>query len=371
MTDPAREPAELPEAGVLGAWDLGPDLVLTVSPSGLINRTYRVTRGDVAVAVLQRLNTTIFSPTVHDDIEAVTAHLARSGLPTPRLLRTRRGGLWHTDDAGAVWRLLTSVGDRTLESQATVEELRSAGLLVARFHAAVADLDHEFHATRGAFHDTPRRVAELESALVRHRRHRHHGSVSHLFDQIVAALEVSGTARSLPERVVHGDLKLSNVRFTGTIAQALIDLDTLGRGTLEAELGDALRSWCNPAREDEIPSFDLDRFTAAMTGYAHGAELARRAGLGGPSEKEWDALLPGAQRIALELAARFAADALDERYFGWDAARYATRGDHCLARAGGQLALAQAIRQAAGAAADRLAAARSAGARAAEADTVR
>ncbi|MBL8945157.1 MAG: hypothetical protein JNK45_18470, partial [Myxococcales bacterium] len=41
----------------------------------------------------------------------------------------------------------------------------------------------------------------------------------------------------------------------------------------------------------------------------------------------------------LELAARFAADALRERYFGWDASRFPARGEHNLVRAKGQWSL--------------------------------
>ena len=43
--------------------------------------------------------------------------------------------------------------------------------------------------------------------------------------------------------------------------------------------------------------------------------------------------------ISLELAARFCADALNERYFGWDAERFAGRGEHNLHRAHGQHSL--------------------------------
>jgi hypothetical protein len=37
-------------------------------------------------------------------------------------------------------------------------------------------------------------------------------------------------------------------------------------------------------------------------------------------------------------------DALEERYFGWDEARFATRGDHNAARAEGQWQLYEAMR---------------------------
>ena len=41
-----------------------------------------------------------------------------------------------------------------------------------------------------------------------------------------------------------------------------------------------------------------------------------------------------------------ACSAYDDRYFGWDAARFASRRDHNLVRARGQLALANAVRAA-------------------------
>ena len=47
--------------------------------------------------------------------------------------------------------------------------------------------------------------------------------------------------------------------------------------------------------------------------------------------------------MSLELAVRFAADALDESYFGWDAGRFASRGDHNLVRARGQWSLHEAV----------------------------
>jgi len=350
----------LPDPRLLSRWPLPADATLAPAPSGLINRTYLVQAQGRPLAVLQQLNTAVFSPVVHLDIEAVTAHLASRGVPTPRLIRTRDGSLWHTAEDGGVWRLLTSVGDRTVDRLATPAEARSAGALVARFHAATADLTHEFRSVRDGFHDTQRRMDALVAALDHHRDHRHRDPVARLADGLLEAWRSWGELPHLPARIVHGDLKVSNVRFSGPEARALIDLDTLGRGTLDAELGDALRSWCNPAAEDEAPCFDLERFTAAMTGYATACTEAARGGRGGPTEAEWAALVPGIERIALELAARFATDALEERYFGWDPARYATRAEHDLARARGQAALAAAVRRAAGEARRQLGEARAA-----------
>ncbi len=347
----------LPGPRLLARWPLPPDVTLVPSTTGLINLTFFVRAQARPVAVLQRLNTDVFSPAVHLDTEAVTAHLTSRGIPTPRLIRTREGALWHADEDGGVWRLLTPVGERTVDRLTSAAEARSAGALVARFHAATADLAHDFRSVRDGFHDTQQRIDGLTAAIARYREHRHWDVVTRLADSLHEAWRCWGEVPRLPVRVVHGDLKISNVRFTGAEAQALIDLDTLGRGTLDAELGDALRSWCNPALEDETPAFNLELFGAAMSGYAAGWAEAARAGREGPIEEEWASIVPGVERISLELAARFATDALEERYFGWDPTRYATRSDHDLARARGQLALAGAVRQAASDALHRLAAA--------------
>lgn len=343
---------------LLTRWPLPPDATLLPSTTGLINLTYLVHVQGRPVAVLQRLNTTVFSPLVHLDTEAVTAHLASRGVPTPRLIRTREGALWHTAEDGAVWRLLTPVGQRTVDRLTSPAEARSAGALVARFHAATTDLEHEFRSVRDGFHDTPRRMDALVATLDRHREHRHREAVASLANSLLAAWRGWGEVPRLRVRVVHGDLKISNVRFSGADAEALIDLDTLGRGTLDAELGDALRSWCNPAPEDEPPSFDLELLGAALSGYATGWATAGRAGLEGLTEGEWASIIPGVERIALELSARFATDTLEERYFGWDPTRYATRADHNLVRARGQLALAVSVRGMASEARRRLAEAR-------------
>jgi len=323
-------------ARALTAWDL-PGVCSPVT-SGLINRTFVVRDGDRVTGVLQQLNTRIFRPDVHEDIDAVTTHLAERGLETPRLVRTRAGERWHTDPDGGVWRILTPVGDRTVERLTDRGDAREGARLVARFHAATRDLVWRFRMVRPGAHDTARHVAALTAGLERHRQHRHYDAVARLAEGQLAHWAAWGAVPTLPERVIHGDLKISNLRFRGAQAVALIDLDTLAYGTLDVELGDALRSWCNPASEDAAaPHFDLDLFEAAIQGYAEGCPPDA------VTDAEWAALVPGAERIALELSCRFALDALDESYFGWNP-RFGGRGEHNLLRARGQAALAADLR---------------------------
>jgi Ser/Thr protein kinase RdoA (MazF antagonist) len=321
---------------VLSAWSWPTEVRREDADGGLINHTWWVAGPSGRVAVCQRLNTKIFRPEVHEDIEAVTSRVAERGLLTPRLLRTRAGGLWHTSEDGSVYRCLSLVGDRTVAKLRDPADARSAGRLVARFHAAVRELDWQFRMVRPGVHDTAAHFAKLRGVLETHRDHRLYAQVRELADVIFGGWSPERHVE-LPARVVHGDLKISNVRFAGPDAVALVDLDTFQVSTLGVELGDAMRSWCNPEAEDSPQSrFDVDLFEAAMRGYAEGAS--------GVTEAEWAAIVPSIDRIASELASRFAWDALAETYFGWDASKYPGRGEHNLVRARGQVQLAASVR---------------------------
>jgi Ser/Thr protein kinase RdoA (MazF antagonist) len=301
--------------------------------AGLINRTFLVQCADGAAFVLQRVNP-IFPAAVHEDIEAVTTHLARKGLTVPRLVRTRAGELCVRARDGT-WRLLTRVEGESRAHITRPAEAESAGALLAAFHGALADLDHEFRNPRAGVHDTPRHLARLREAMERHGSDPCLGTVLPLGERILQAAARLPALPRLPDRIVHGDPKISNVLFrTGTdTALCLVDLDTLGRMPLPLEMGDALRSWCNPAGEDSRDgTFSVEMFEAAMRGYA-------REAAGWIDTREVEAILPATLTICVELAARFCADALDQDYFGWDPARFSSHSEHSEVRAAGQLAV--------------------------------
>jgi Ser/Thr protein kinase RdoA (MazF antagonist) len=324
------------EHTALTAW-AWPDATLASADSGLINQTWIVRRAGTPVAVLQRLNTGIFSPAVHEDIRAITTRLAERGVPTPRLIATATGAHWLDDESGC-WRCLSFLGDRTIHKLGDPADAEQAGGLVARFHTALAGFEWTFRSVRPGAHDTPAHMRRLAEAVHAHQAHRLSQEVTALANEIAARWAAWSGPTQLPTRIIHGDLKISNLRFQGDQALALVDLDTMAHGTIDVELGDAMRSWCNTASEDAADAaFDLAIFEAAMRGYASAGRLT-----GG----EWESIVPGVQRIALELSARFARDALEEAYFGFDPA-HGGHGEHNLLRARGQLSFARAVSDAA------------------------
>ncbi|HVZ75411.1 MAG TPA: phosphotransferase [Polyangia bacterium] len=327
---------------VLAHWPGWETATIAPLPGGLINRTLLLTRGATR-AVLQRVSA-VFSPRIHENIAAVTARLADAGLATPRLVPTRAGALYvDIEAAGGVWRMLTHVEGVAFDAVEDARQARAAGSLIARFHAALDGLAHEFVGRRANVHDTPAHLARLRDAVAAgggHRLAREVGELARAIDAGAAALP---SLPAMEPRVAHGDLKFSNVLFAdheppaSEIAVCLIDLDTVGPLSLAYELGDAWRSWCNRAGEDaENARLDLDVLRASVEGY--------RAGWGKPLDGETRrALLLGVEWVSVELAARFAADALAESYFGWDARRFPSRGDHNLVRARGQWSLHEAL----------------------------
>lgn len=321
---------ELDATHVLDAYALHVSGLARVS-SGHINLTYRV-QADNRQFILQRLHP-VFGPEVHLDIEAVTGHLAARGLETPRLVRTRAGELWTPGPDGRPWRLLTYIPGEVVLAAESPARCAEAGACLGRVHLALWDFEHDFAHRRAGVHDTPRHLAQLRAALDEHRDHRLFGEIRPLAAAIFTAAEGLSLPPDLPSRVVHGDPKISNFVFAADgSARAMIDLDTFSRMPLPLELGDALRSWCSPHGEESPEPIDIDHFRAALEGYA--------AGVGDlPTVREREAIPGATALIAVELAARFCTDALEERYFAWDSSRFPTAAEHHIARARAQLAL--------------------------------
>ena len=226
----------------------------------------------------------IFPVTIHENIEAVTAHLAAQGLMTPRLLPTRRASCAWTWVRRGVWRLWTHVDGVSFDVIRDTGQAQAAGALVGRFHRA---LDASITPSSGCAWGcttppAPARLrdgvsAEATAATACTPGGRAGGGHPGGGGQPAAA---AGAARPrLPRRP---EVQQHPVRRDrGAAAEqpmCLIDLDTLGPMPLAFELGDAWRSWCNRNGENNpVAALDLEMFRASLEGY--------RAGPGPPAER--------------------------------------------------------------------------------------
>jgi Ser/Thr protein kinase RdoA (MazF antagonist) len=298
------------------------------APTGLIHQTYFVDRS----WVVQRVHPA-FGEAVLADLDSVTERLVARGMTTPRPRLTLDGALGTRDAQGHLWRMLTYLDGHTVEALSSPAMAADAARLVALFHLALLEDPVALHHHRPGVHDTRGHLQRLERA-----------GAGALGEAILAEASHIQWPGELPARLAHGDLKISNVLFRGERAVALLDLDTIGWMPLRHELGDGWRSWCNPLGEStEDTRFELPILAAAAGGYFHEARAFA-------TRDEAESLVGGIHAVAVELAARFATDMMEDRYFGWDPARFPSRREHNRVRAAGQLALARQVRAAWGAA---------------------
>jgi Ser/Thr protein kinase RdoA (MazF antagonist) len=91
--------------------------------------------------------------------------------------------------------------------------------------------------------------------------------------ELALCLENAQSRGELKKRMFHGDPKVNNIMIDDVTGKgtAMIDLDTVSPGLIHIDFGDALRSICNPAGEEETNLakvvFDEDLATAFCKGY--------------------------------------------------------------------------------------------------------
>ena len=321
---------------ILEHWSIDP-IIQTSPHQGLINHTWLI--GAPTQGVLQWVNP-IFDARIHNDISALTHHLKSKGMATTELLPTKNGALYINDVERGYWRVLKYLPGKTFDQITSAKVAFEAGRLVGRFHNAMSDFTHNWKAPFRDAQNTTLRMNNLIDALRDHTEHPLYDAASALGEQILKKWNHWNGSLTLPTRVCHGDLKISNLHFNeDRTGLCLLDLDTIGPGDYSIEMGDAWRSWCNPAGESNPAAarFDLELFEASLRGWI--------STVGNISTEEIESLVPGIHRICLELSARFCADALQNQYFKEDMDTFPIIGSHNLYRATTQFRLSESVHE--------------------------
>ena len=272
--------------------------------NGHIHDTYRIgTPENPFSSILQKINTNVFAdPAIlidnHLQLLESPSFIDPGGMEIPRLIPTHSGEYLYRHADGSVWRAMTFIeGTHSLETCTRPKQAFEAGRAYGWFNCACLDLDPgHFREAIPAFHDLASRLARFRDAQKKDVAGRKEAVAVFIdffecrADQLLA-IQQAMTAGEIPVRITHNDTKINNVLFRGDLAAAVIDLDTVGPGTVFYDYGDALRTLANAAKEDELDvrmvKFDLTIFEAFTRGYLHqtGKMMTK-------TEKEWLYLAP-------------------------------------------------------------------------------
>lgn len=303
---------------------------ITHITDGAINETYEVTT-ETGRIILQRMSP-IFSTAVMSNLAAIQPYVIKAGVSVPEGLTTLDGRSFVNDGDGYWYRALNYIPGLTLHDNLSLAQAKSAAALVGRFHTAVADFPDRLEVTLPHFHDNKFYVAELEKAVAAETDEKKKVTLEPLAEEAIAKYrEYREIVPILRKRVVHADLKISNVRFSKDgEAVALIDMDTMMEDTIATEMGDAIRSWAGVAGEDDTEQvFDTEIAKAALEAYRETAT--------GISDEEIAAIPGGIGLMTVSLVMRFVTDAYNESYFALSS-KYPNLYEQNLARAKNQLA---------------------------------
>jgi Phosphotransferase enzyme family len=279
--------------------------VLSISSfgNGHINETYKVSLKQAdAEYILQKINTNVFINVKNliDNHLKLQSFLekTKASLEIPILLNTINGEFEYLDSDGKSWRLLSFIKDSySIETVTEAWEAKEAGEAFGYFANLLSSLDvDEFKESIKNFHSLRFRLDQLYEAIQLNAVNRVKEVVElsefyRIWEDRLLVIEENIKAGKIPVRIVHNDTKINNLLFRKKKACAVIDLDTLGPGTLYYDYGDALRTIGNAAAEDEKDIdkvfFNLDNFNAFSRNY-----LAQVKSILSFEEKEYFYLAP-------------------------------------------------------------------------------
>ncbi|MCG6916792.1 MAG: aminoglycoside phosphotransferase family protein [Deltaproteobacteria bacterium] len=297
--------------------------------NGNVNDTFLVTLDSKEKHfVLQRINTQVFHrpELVMRNIRAFSEHVRRrlqSGPLSPgrrwevvRVLSAEDGEDHWIDPSGSFWRALSFIdGAQSFDTIEDIEHGKEVGFALGMFHNLLSDLPREkLVDTLEGFHITPSYLLHYDEILAQNRPKKS-AEVDYALQFIeerrgwANVLEKAKGQGRLGLRPIHGDPKVNNVMIDNSTGQAIsiVDLDTVKPGLVHYDVGDCLRSGCNPLGEEtdqwERVHFDPELCQAILQGYL---PLARDF----LTENDYEYLYDAIRLISLELGLRFFTDYL-------------------------------------------------------------
>jgi len=297
--------------------------------NGNINNTFLVTidNKEEKHFILQRINTKVFRrpELVMGNIRIATEHALRRWesvsegrrWEVPRVLLTEDGqDHWRGPD-GSFWRALSFIeGAQSFDTIKNNDYAREAGHALGMFHALLSTLPPDILAdTLKGFHITPGYMRHYDEVLAKHKADSS-PEVNYCMRFIserrdwAHVLENAKAEGKLLLRPIHGDPKVNNILMDTITGKAvgIVDLDTVKPGLVHYDIGDCLRSGCNPIGEEteqwETVRFDTDLCRSILHGYLSIAKDFL-------TPNDFYYLYDSARLIAFELGLRFFTDYME------------------------------------------------------------
>ena len=293
---------------------------------GNINDTFLVTSSS-GKFILQRISAVVFKEPLHviTNFRKISEYLGRrTGQIAPewqfaRPVCTDNGDLFYKDGTGDFWRAQTYLPHKEDAPAGGFAQFRNIGQALGLFHLLMSDMDEKnLHDPLPSFHILPSYLEQFDLACINKECFGRY--VDYCFEIIqqyrgrAGSLERAKKEGVLAVQPVHGDPKIDNFIFNEAgSCVGLIDMDTVGSGLIQTDLGDCLRSCCNRNGEgasggNEI-QFDMGICRDILDGY-----FQRAAVLFSPLQRRY--IFDGLLLVTFELGLRFFTDyLLGNRYF--------------------------------------------------------
>lgn len=322
--------------------------------SGHINDTYLIETSNKENFVLQRINQGVFKdvPGLINNKVAISKHIQGKLSHLPKSERehkvltfvtTKDGAPFYYGKSGGYWNLMVYITESITHETVKNEEIAyEGGKLIGDFLNLTNDFDaKQLTEVIPKFHDMSSRFSQFEDSLKVASQERlvqakqYIDLVWSLKDEmhILQNLKESGEIKL---RVTHNDTKISNILFDANKkGLCVIDTDTVMPGIVHYDFGDAIRTICNSAAEDEknldLVNFNIDYYNAYVKGFLKEMNASL-------SPVELKYLPLGAKTMIFIMALRFLTDFLNGDIY------YKTKyPDHNLDRAKNQFKLIESL----------------------------
>ncbi|AUC21490.1 phosphotransferase [Polaribacter sejongensis] len=318
--------------------------------SGHINDTFLIkTDGDTNY-ILQRINQVVFKDVLGlVNNKVLTSNHIRSKYPNASdevlnktvlsFIKEKNSNSYYHKEGVNFWNVMIFIDDSVTHEIVKDEEIAyEGGKLLGDFLNLTSDFDSsQLIDVIPNFHNMAFRFKQYASSIQSASKSRLTKAADYI--QIVADLKEEmhilqnlKDAGEIPIRVTHNDTKISNSLFTeDNKGICMIDTDTVMPGIIYYDFGDAIRTICNTAAEDETDlskvEFNLDYYKAYEKGFLEKTKDSL-------TEVELKYLPLAAKTMIFIMALRFLTD-----YLNNDTYYKTTYADHNLDRAKNQFKL--------------------------------